>query len=94
MIKKFLSVILAAAMLLSFAVSASAGEAGKLKFSADGDFTILHISDMQDDRYPAYDMLNFVRLAIENTDPDLIVITGDIVEDWRLGDFGADGQNG
>ncbi len=94
MIKKILSVALAAAVLLSFAVSASAGEAGKLKFSADGDFTILHISDMQDDRYPAYDMLNFVRLAIENTDPDLIVITGDIVEDWRLGDFGVDAQNG
>ena len=94
MIKKILSVALAAAVLLSFAVSASAGEAGELKFSADGDFTILHISDMQDDRYPAYDMLNFVRLAIENTDPDLIVITGDIVEDWRLGDFGVDGQNG
>ena len=93
MIKKILSVALAAAMLLSFAVLSAAEDTAELAFK-NGEFTILHISDMQDDRYPAYDMLNFVRLAIANTDPDLIVITGDIVEDWRLGDFGVDGQNG
>ncbi len=90
--KKFISILLAVSLVLSFGIFANA-EDGGLKFGADGKFTVLQISDPQDDHYPAYDMVNFIRLAIEHTDPDLIVFTGDIVEDNRVGDLGIDGQS-
>ena len=93
-VKKIISLILAAAMLLSVCIFASAEQSGELRFSDDGDFTILQISDPQDDQYPAYDMLRLIELSIAQTDPALIVFTGDIVEDSRIGDSGVDGENG
>lgn len=81
-------------MLLSVCIFASAEQSGELRFSDDGDFTILQISDPQDDQYPAYDMLRLIELSIAQTDPELIVFTGDIVEDSRIGDSGVDGENG
>lgn len=93
--KKLLCLVLSAVMMLSVCVFASAEEADTtLSFGDDGKFTVLQISDPQDDHYPAYDMVNLVKTAIEETDPDLIVYTGDIVEDSRAGDFGVDGENG
>lgn len=90
--KRIISILLAVTLLLSFCVFANAQDK-ELKFGADGKFTVLQISDPQDDHYPAYDMVNFVKLAIEQTDPDLIVFTGDIVEDSRIGDIGIDGES-
>ncbi len=92
MMKKIISILLAVSVLFSFCIIANAEDNG-LKFGADGKFTVLQISDPQDDHYPAYDMVNFVKLAIEQTNPDLIVFTGDIVEDSRAGDFGIDGES-
>lgn len=89
--KKIISIILAAVLLFSLCIFASA-ENKELKFGADGKFTILQISDPQDDHYPAYDMVNLIKLSIEQTQPDLIVFTGDIVEDSRVGDIGVDGE--
>lgn len=90
--KKTASLILALLIALSCCFFAFA-EDGELKFGADGKFTVLQISDPQDDHYPAYDLVNFIKLAIEQTAPDLIVFTGDIVEDSRAGDIGIDGQS-
>lgn len=90
--KKIISILLAVSVLFLFCVVANAQD-NELKFGADGKFTVLQISDPQDDNYPAYDMVNFVKLAIEQTNPDLIVFTGDIVEDNRAGDIGIDGQS-
>lgn len=90
--KKIISIILAAALMFSFCIFANAQEK-ELKFGSDGKFTVLQISDPQDDHYPAYDMVNFVKLAIEQTNPDLIVFTGDIVEDSRSGDIGTDDES-
>lgn len=94
--KKLLCLVLSALMMLSVCVFASANETdvASLSFGDDGKFTLLQISDPQDDHYPAYDMVNLIELAIEETDPDLIVYTGDIVEDSRAGDFGVDGEDG
>jgi len=80
--------------LFSFCITASA-ESGNtaLRFGEDGKFTVLQISDPQDDHYPAYDLINFIKLSIELSDPDLIVFTGDIVEDSRIGDIGIDGES-
>ena len=90
--KKTASILLAVLIVLSCCFFASA-EDDELKFGADGKFTVLQISDPQDDHYPAYDLINFIELAIEQTNPDLIVFTGDIVEDSRIGDLGIDGQS-
>lgn len=92
--KKTLCFILAAAMLFCIPVSANAKTDSSLSFGDDGKFTILHISDPQDDRYAAYDLINFVTLAIEETKPDLVVLSGDIVEDSRAGDVGVDAEGG
>ncbi len=92
--KKIVCFILAAAMLLCIPVSANAETASALSFGDDGKFVILHISDPQDDRYAAYDLINFVTLAIEETKPDLVIISGDIVEDSRAGDMGVDSEGG
>lgn len=90
--KKIVSFFLAVSLLLSFCIAANAQET-ELKFGSDGKFTVLQLSDMQDDRYPAYDMLNLVKLSVEQTDPDLVIITGDIVEDSRIGDIGIDAES-
>ncbi|MBE6771481.1 MAG: hypothetical protein E7547_04975 [Ruminococcaceae bacterium] len=91
--KKIISIIIAVLMMFSLCATASAGQSNDLSFGDDGKFTILQISDPQDDHYPAYDMVNMIKISIEQTNPDLIVFTGDIVEDSRAGDFGIDGEN-
>ncbi|MBQ2903300.1 MAG: metallophosphoesterase [Clostridia bacterium] len=90
--KKIISILLAVSLLFSFCIFANAETDKELKFGEDGKFTVLQISDPQDDHYPAYDMVNFIKLAIEETSPDLIVFTGDIVEDSRVADPGVDGE--
>lgn len=89
--KKIMSILLAVLIASSFSFLAVADDDG-LRFGDDGTFTVLQISDPQDDHYPAYDMVNFIKLAVEETNPDLIVFTGDIVEDSRVGDPGVDGE--
>ncbi len=92
--KKAYSILLAVAMLLSSAVFAGAAGDEALRFDSEGDFIILHITDPQDDQNPAYDMRNLIQLAIAQAQPDLVVFTGDIVEDKRGGDSGIDDEDG
>ena len=91
--KKVLCIILAVSMLFSLCFTANATQGYELSFGDDGKFTVLQISDPQDDHYPAYDMVNLIKISIEQTNPDLIVYTGDIVEDSRIGDIGIDGES-
>lgn len=90
--KKFLAVILSAALFIASTVAVSA-ESNELRFNKNGKFTILQITDTQDDRYPAYELIEFLKKSIEMTNPDLIMFTGDLVEDSRIGDVGIDGEN-
>ena len=90
--KKIISIILALSFVFSLCICADA-EDNALRFDENGNFRILQISDPQDDHYPAYDLVNFIKLAIDEFDPDLIVMTGDIVEDSRAGDLGIDGES-
>ena len=76
---------------VAFAVAAEPG-AQTLQFSADGTFTILHLTDTQDDQYPAKQLKPFLETAIRTAKPDLIVFTGDLVEDLRVGDKGTDAR--
>lgn len=92
--KKIISIFLATVVAFSFSAISFAESENELRFGTDGTFTVLQISDTQDDHYPAYDMVNLVKLSIEQSNPDLIVFTGDIVEDSRIGDIGIDGESG
>ncbi len=90
--KKVLCFVITLTLLFSTFIYAFAAEGRKeLEFSDDGTFRILVFSDTQDDRYPAYDMQNFVRMMLAEK-PDLIIFTGDLVEDSRFGDIGTDAQ--
>ena len=93
--KKIVTFLLVLAVLSSFCVvgySDSEAKTGELEFK-NGEFKILHITDPQDDAHPAYDLINFIKLAIEETQPDLIVFTGDMVEDSRGADKGVDDED-
>lgn len=91
--KKTVSVLLSAVLFFCTVISASAkSESSELRFSDDGTFKILVLSDTQDDQAPAYDMINCITLAIKEAEPDLIVFDGDLVEDSRIGDIGIDGE--
>ncbi len=91
--KKIISILLAVSLMFSFSIFANAENASELRFNNDGTFTVLQISDPQDDHHPAYDMVNLIKISIELTNPDLIVFTGDIVEDSRIGDIGIDDES-
>ncbi len=91
--KKLFSVFLALSLVVCLSVTAYAGDGKTLRFNEQGKFTILQISDPQDDSYPSHDMLNLISLAIEQTDPDLVVFSGDIVEDTRIADAGTDDED-
>lgn len=84
-LNKILSVTLTViAVMLSFSV-VSYAEESELKFNKNGKFTILQIADTQDDRYLAFELPGFIEKAIELAQPDLIVFTGDTVENHRKG---------
>lgn len=91
----------AAALLLTLvlvlsptAVLPAGAQTSPLRFGGDGTFTVLQITDPQDDHHPARDMLNLIELSIEKAKPDLVIFTGDIVEDERVGDIGIDDESG
>ncbi|MCR5042267.1 MAG: metallophosphoesterase [Clostridia bacterium] len=92
--KKTVSILLCLALILiASSPSASfASDAPELSFDANGEFRILQITDTQDDAYPARDLETFLTLAIGSTQPDLIVFTGDLVEDTRYGDIVSDNR--
>ncbi len=86
--KRIISLVMAFVLILScFVLNANAAKKmPTLSFGKDGKFRILHLTDMQDDQYPAKELQSFIKKAVENTDPDLVVITGDLVENSRTGD--------
>lgn len=86
--KKFIAVAVSVCMILSCVFfGASATENKQLRFGDDGKFTILQITDPQEDHCLADGLVSFIEKSIKETDPDFIVITGDLVEDSRAGDI-------
>lgn len=91
--KKFISVLLCVILILSsLSVVTFAEDTNTLRFGEDGKFTVLQITDPQDDAHIAYGLVEFIEKAIDLTQPDFIVITGDLVEDSRLGDVSSDDE--
>ncbi len=76
--KKFISVLLCLAIVFAMtATFASANQDTKLRFNNDGKFKIMQVADMQDDEILAGLVKSFLKKAIEEEKPDLIVLTGD-----------------
>lgn len=75
--KKFLSILMAAVILLSGIVFASAKDNTQLQFGDDGKFEILIFADIQSG-YPVGDALTaFIAEALDEANPDLVVFLGD-----------------
>ena len=90
--KKYLSLFICTLIILLFISPVFADNSASFQFADDGKFKILHLTDTQDDAYPSPDMLNLLKKSIEFSDPDLIVFTGDLIEDSRTGDTSGDSQ--
>ncbi len=79
--------------LLLAALCSISSFAAPLQFTADGKYKILLIADPQDDETPEPDMAPLIEAAIRKTQPDLIVVLGDLVEDWGVStEIGDDGK--
>lgn len=48
-----------------------------LRFRKDGTFRILHITDLQESIYPRKDTIRLLCALLNNTRPDLVIMTGD-----------------
>lgn len=75
--KKLISVILSAVMLLSFCSFGYAADDAALRFDDDGNFRILQIADIQDGPFLLNPTKNFIEDVLAETDPDLVILTGD-----------------
>ncbi len=76
--KRFVSIMLA--LMLAFgvcAISASADDAATLKFDANGEFKIMHLTDCQDDYPNDETMLKFIDATLKKYQPDIVVLGGD-----------------
>ena len=76
--KKIISVFLAMVLVMSLAIMpASAEEEKQLRFGDDGKFRILQFADIQDSAFLEYATYQFIKDSLEETKPDLVVLTGD-----------------
>ena len=85
--KRVLSAVLTVLLLFACAAPAFAAD---LQFRKDGTFRILLIADPQDDATPEPDMAPLIEKAIRKSDPDLIVVLGDLVEDHDVNSYTDD----
>ena len=91
--KRALAVILSVIMLLSCCTVAFAAEKATindkgekvLKFNTDGKFKILQINDTQDTDKMNKRTEAFIRAAVAQEKPDLVVIPGDVCNDIFIG---------
>lgn len=88
----FSVLIICCSFIIVFAGTETDSNEKQLQFN-DGKFVILQISDSQDDHHPAPELINFIKLALQKAKPDLVVFTGDLVEDKRGADTGVDDED-
>ncbi len=87
--KRIISTLLAAVMLLLTSVTAFAeeGDSTQLRFNKDGKFKIMLLADPQDGYPLKEDYIIFLNEALDRAQPDLVVFLGDNVmgaDDWTL----------
>ncbi len=61
-----------------------------LQFNEDGSFTILQISDTQDTQIPSPNVITLIEKALDESQPDLVIFTGDQLKNY---DSDFDGDN-
>ena len=86
--KKVLSVVLALIMVLALCSAAFAvdeKEVKTLQFNEDGKFKIMQINDTQDTDKMHKKTEKFIKAALEQEKPDLVVVPGDIANDIFIG---------
>lgn len=80
-LNKILSLVLSVAMVIGLvpmmAISSSAAYTDKLTFDEKGEFTIIQLTDIQDDKEVHEDALALITKAMNRYEPDLVVLTGD-----------------
>ncbi|MBE6783187.1 MAG: hypothetical protein E7536_04175 [Ruminococcaceae bacterium] len=80
--KKIISLFLAFVMIMgSFAITSSAEEGEKvMKFGTDGKFRVMHVTDTHFEDYNADSSCWAIGYACDKEKPDIVVITGDNVQ--------------
>ncbi len=86
--KKIISVLLALAMLFGICATAFATESAeeKLRFGDDGKFTIMHVTDTHLEESNVDASVWAIGQACDRENPDLVVITGDNVQNYNDAD--------
>lgn len=78
---KILSLVLSVAMVIGLVpmmtISSSAAYSGQFKFDDKGEFTLIQLTDIQDDKEVHEDALALITKAMTRYSPDLVVFTGD-----------------
>ncbi len=84
--KKLLSIALSILMIFALcSVAFAAGTPDKLSFNEDGTFKILQLNDTQDIDNLNDKTVTFIKAAIAQEQPDLIVVPGDVLSDTFIG---------
>ncbi len=84
--KRFISLLLSAILVFSLGVTGFAGhkEEAKLKFGEDGKFKIMVLADVQTGYPMDEDMVYFIEEALSYERPDLVIFTGDNINNPDL----------
>lgn len=93
--KKIIALFMSALMSVMFIlpcfaadVDVSRPEKAHLAFGEDGKFTILQVADIQDDALLSNLAVAAIKNAVEESKPDLIVLTGDNIAGYSCGTKG------
>ena len=78
--KKILSVFLAAVTVIGFSTVAFAAEEKEIKFGDDGKFRIMHVTDTHLEDYNLETSVWAIGEACDIEKPDIVIITGDNVQ--------------
>lgn len=88
---KIIALLLVISVLSVFSASAAGytpAQKAQLQFDSNGDFKIMQVADIQDGINLSILVKNGLRAAIEAERPDLIILTGDNIADFRSGSLG------
>lgn len=79
-IKKTLSIILSIATVIGFSCVSFAAESDEMKFGDDGKFRIMHVTDTHLEDYNLEASVWAIGEACDIENPDIVIITGDNVQ--------------
>ena len=78
--KRVLSIILAVATIIGFSAVSFAAEDNEIRFSDDGKFRIMHVTDTHLEEYNLEASVWAIGEACDIEKPDIVIITGDNVQ--------------